>query len=223
MKRGTMVFLTLWLLGPQAKAAQSSEKSHADTRAIQVAQVTGASAQTPAPEAASIQSRGFWMETHMGLNLRTLASTGPDLGSGLVLGYKLQKLVVGLGLDLTYAWDKNSTNNTTETDQTLSLALGPVVEFLLAQFGPAGFFVTGAGKFLFTWHKEKQSMGQLSVEQKDKTYGFDLKAGAGGRYYFGGRVGLGLELGMLFLYTKNGDNKTFGFGPYSMLTLATIW
>ena len=209
MKKTMLACFALLLISIPAWAAESPHPGPRTKPPLHLAQMGGTAPAAAAPSASAIRPTGFWMEGHLGMSLRSLMTPTPSFGSGIVLGYKLNRLVVGVGLDMTYDWNKDDSDSTyTSTTQDLS---------------PVGFFVTGAGHFLMNWHKEKQTSNHISVEDSNKSYGFDLKAGAGGRFYLGGRVGIGLELGLLMIYTKDDGVKDFGLGPYTLLTLATIW
>ena len=224
MKRAITGILAIILWAAPALATQTGTRVlEGNNDRPRVAQTEWSSASGAAASSSGIKATGFWMEGHLGMAMLSIPAGAPTFGSGITVGYKLNRLVVGLGLDLSYDWRKDENGGTTDTDYDLSFALGPVVEYILAQLGPVGFFATGAGHFLFNWHKTKESMNRITVEHSTKTYGFDFKAGVGGRYYLGGRVGLGLELGLAMRFTQGGDVKNFSMGPYTMLTLATIW
>ena len=223
MKRNMLPCLALLLISVPTWAAEAPNPGAKSNQPMLVAQMQG-TAPAAASAPAAIQPTGFWMEGHLGMSLRSTTTT-PSFGSGVVLGYKVNQLVVGVGLDLTYDWNKDDSDNVeyTTTTQDLNFALGPVVEYILGKFGPVGFFLTGAGHFLVNWHKVELSTHFASRAESTKSYGFDFKTGAGGRFYLGGRVGVGLELGLLMTYTKNDGVKDFAMGPYTLLTLATIW
>jgi len=180
-------------------------------------------------------ARGFWTEAHFGVT-----SAVGRMTSGVALGGRWHKFVVAVLLDLSYVWQKGKDDSTGApdalTNQNMTLAIGPEFEFQALRLGLFEVYGSAALTFISAWNKvqdeQQNSWGEWKKDTTTtKAYGFGLSGGAGARYYFGGRIGLGVEFGLTMRYVKGSvgpsgsgpDAKQFAISPYGMASIVSIW
>ena len=161
------------------------------------------------------------------MNYVDLVLSGGLFSGEMRLGWKAGRLVVGGALGLTYLYGKQAgfMSNELEDHHQVGLSIGPVVEYLVAEVGHAGFHLAVSPQFLFAFDDRAD-------ERNVKRYGFQFDIGVGMRYYFSGRIGLGLQTGLCVSYMVDFIEdwpedverpKMAALWPYAALSVATIW
>ena len=179
--------------------------------------LAGASNQRqPGPEdKGGIKRNGIWL----GGAVVTTGAWDAGYGGDVVVGWKAGRFVVGLATTLTYFRTVTPDGYHWKTVDVLHMAVGPLVEVILQEFGRVAFYTSVSAKF---------AMQMTDTEDADayKTYGFAARLGVGARYFLAGRIGLGAEVGAAFGLDKPSDDdidSSVWVNPYAALTVAAIW
>lgn len=175
----------------------------------------------------SVLDRGLVFQLRMGGNLLTILGSGIAswLNGSLFFGYKLGRLALGLGLEMTYS-DSNLPNASPDPIETSTamMLFQPTLEYYLAMKGAMVLYVTTGLHLGFV--NIRMDPGK---DVTDPMVGFHL--GLGLRYFFAPRFAVGIEGGLrgVWLMTENDrssdedDEITGVLSIYGAATLTAIW
>ncbi len=172
--------------------------------------------------------QGFWLGGYVGgipSILGMLSEVPFPAAGGVILGYMLKSVAVGAAVDLVYTRSQESDEE--EAEESVTLALGPIVEVSLLRAGHNVLYGMTSLQFTLRYQPE------TDFSPEEKWYGVRWRIGAGGRHYFGKHVGIGMEAGLGLGYSKREEVEEAGsrtpgreelfLGPYVAVTLATLW
>lgn len=175
-----------------------------------------------------IKSTGLWLETKIGTGVGysiwgAMSGLGIFRLPGILVGYKMDKIVVAMGLNLVlYNWADRD-EGPDHTVVSFGGVLGPVIQFEFANRGPLSLYGQGGFGFLFGIRNEKWR----NDTDKYRDYGFSINLGVGARYFLHPSFALGVEIGtdVDASWTNDGGDKdrTLGVMFYGALTAAVVW
>jgi hypothetical protein len=190
-------------------------------------------ASSPAPAAPAAQqpkSTGLLFEVGLGASMTVFnqyTSQLQQIGASFLLGYKLNRVAFGLGLEIT----NNATYEDDGTDKdhntTTSVLFKPTLQFHLLESGPLAMLLDAGLHVGFAAYDE------TGTEIDDHTdiilVGFHL--GLGMRYFFHPRFALGAQAGyrglwVLSKFEQSGfeNDTTVGIGSiYGQILCTFIW
>ena len=193
---------------------------------------TSSLAQTPggAP-AGGIKPKGFFMEVGVGGQMSVyngLTNTNQQIGGSFLVGYKLNRLILGLGLEFMHQGTYQEDSGYNAHDVINAMLFQPTVQFHLLESSPLALYLSAGVHVGFAvWN-------DTDTTQDDDTsttlVGFHL--GMGIRYFLHPRFCLGVEAGFRGLWVMTtvdpagpGDMKqTDAVGAfYGRLNFAAIW
>ncbi|MDY0000932.1 MAG: hypothetical protein RBU30_06530 [Polyangia bacterium] len=175
----------------------------------------------------SVLDKGLVFQLRLGGNLLTILGGGIAswLNGSFLLGYKMGRLTLGLGLEMTYSDESypNADPDPTETSVALML-FQPTIEYYLAMRGALALYATAGLHLGFL--NARQDPGKDVI---DPMIGFHL--GLGLRYFFAPRFAVGIEGGLRGVWlmaendedTNEDDENTGVLSLYGAATLTAIW
>ena len=181
---------------------------------------------------AALLRHGVWLGTRLDFPNAYLDTEGFAVLPGIVVGYKWGRFVLAAGLDLSYGNDHRGEDPHYHwVVQHLFASVGPLVEYFAVVHGAVEVHVTWAMQFRYTWEKRKTVDWDTTEEiPVENTFGMDVRAGVGGRYFFSGRLGLGAEVGIVLTYAhrktledNNHVSQIVSVGPFARLSVAVVW
>ncbi len=172
-------------------------------------------------------AKGLVFQLRIGGNLLTIVGGGIAswLNSSFLFGYKLDRLVIGLGLEMTYSDDALPNADPDPTESSTALVLfQPTLEYYLAIKSPLALYMTVGLHVGFA--NNHQDPGK---DVTNAMIGFH--AGLGMRYFFHPRFAVGVEGGLrgVWMMIKNDedvttdDENTGVMSLYGAATLTAIW
>ncbi len=175
-----------------------------------------------------IKSTGLWLETKIGIGpgytlFGALAGFGTFRLPGILVGYKMDKMVVAMGMNLMLHHWKDRNDGPDATITTFGGVLGPVFQFEFANKGPISLYGQGGLGFLFGVRNEKWR----NDTDKYRDFGFSINLGLGARYFLHPSFALGVEIGTdMDASWRNDDgdkDMIFAMTIYGALTAAVVW
>ncbi len=179
-----------------------------------------------------MKAKGLVFQFKLGGNLYTAMGVGGfDSGwfnGGFMVGYKLNRLVFGLGLELTYGdhrYKTMSVGGLTDAVDTVSLMLfSPTVEYYLLVSSPLALYLSVG--FHVGFLNAHSDPGEDST---DPALGF--QTGVGMRFFLHPRFAIGVEGGLrgAWILVENDDNtddddESLGtMSIYGAVVLTAIW
>jgi hypothetical protein len=174
-------------------------------------------AQAQPAQQEAIKGKGLFLLFNLGSNFQTLDTGAGTIGlpmvqAGFVIGYKINKLLVGLRLDIGYAGTtikaKSDLGTDTTTDSNTYLIFAPTFQFHLFEKGPVAMYL-GAS---FDIGPVLQRNKHVDVDGNEDTTNDDLLAvgfsvGLGFRYFFSRHFGLSVEAGLRGLWIIDVDDQ----------------
>lgn len=186
-------------------------------------------AATAPPEKATggPRQRGLVFQLKIGGNLLTFFenSISSWLNSSFMFGYKIGRLVVGLGLEMSYSDDNMPNLDPEPTESSAALVLfQPTVEYYLAIKSSLAIYLSVGLHVGFV-----NAHADPGEDVTDPMIGFHT--GLGMRFFFHPRFAVGLEGGLrgVWLMIENDedmdedDNHTGVMSLYGAATLTAIW
>lgn len=185
----------------------------------------------PSHDAGSSEAKtnGIWLEAKLRTGMNIALTGGYSSMStynlpGLLVGYKADKMVLALGINLFLTnWEDR--NEGADHNQTaVGGIVGPVVQFELASKGPLSLYGQGGLGFKFVHSKEKYG----DLDAKYGSYGFSINVAGGARYFLHNSFALGVELGIDLDSTWANDgegdkDRVLQMVLYGALTAAVLW
>jgi Outer membrane protein beta-barrel domain len=214
-----LLFLTSGLA--EAQPAEGADRPTA------TAPPTSTPASNPAPATAPTaggpKANGLVLQVKFGTNLFTalngsVASVG-DLSGGLLVGYKMGRLTLGLGLELAHVGGKEGTTDAKMSDSLMLFE--PTLEYYLAISNPLVLYLSVG--FHVGFLKHHYDPGD---DTTDVALGFH--GGLGMRYFMHPRFAIGVEGGVrgvwLFVDRDPDDSDVMNaLAIYAAVLLTAIW
>lgn len=144
-----------------------------------------------------MEPRGIWIETKFRLGAMMTTS---DLGLGLympgiVLGYKMNRMVVGVGVDVGGWQMDNEEGGSNQTDKMrlFGFILSPIIQYHMLQKGPVLLYAQA--QMGYGIGRSKDSSG--GYVEKSLMHILAINAAVGIRYFLHPRFAIGTEFGTL--------------------------
>jgi opacity protein-like surface antigen len=201
-------------------------------------------AQAQPAQQEAIKRNGFFLQFQLGTNFQSLSGLGantvglPMVQAGFVLGYKINRILVGLRLDVGYAGEKTTDeaggDKSTHTESNTTLILAPTFQFHLFEKGPLALYLSAS----FDIGPVLQRMKDVDITGDETTENDDLLAvgftfGLGMRYFFTSHFGISVEAGLRGLWVIDTDDypsldakqtATVGtLSAYGQLGMIAVW
>jgi len=171
-------------------------------------------------------SKGLVFQLKMGGNLLTFLGSGfaAWLNGSFMLGYKMDNITIGVGLEMNYADDNlpNMEPDPISTSTTMML-FQPTLEYYLAERDHLVLYLSAGLHVGFV-----KMHSDPGADITDPMLGFH--AGLGMRYFFHPRIAVGIEGGLrgLWMLIDNtdideDDNHLGNMAIYGSATLTAIW
>ncbi|MDY0004643.1 MAG: outer membrane beta-barrel protein [Polyangia bacterium] len=187
------------------------------------------------PAQGGIKARGLFMEVGLGGQLTAyngLTGQGQQVGGSFLVGYKLNRLILGLGLEYyhmaTYQSQTGGGITLKEHEIINAMIFQPTVQFHLLESSPLALYLSGGIHVGFAVYDETDT--DSDEDTGTTILGFHL--GLGMRYFFHPRFCASVEAGfrglwVLINYDPDGPGEqdtTSAVGAfYGRIGFAAIW